>query len=69
MPLYTYRCDPCNLNESERRSVLNRFDAPPCLKCGVETKLIITGSHVAPVTRAGTGSSGLTKRFIASQQH
>ena len=50
---------------SERRSVKERYDSPDCPKCGLETEFKITGTHLAPVTRAGTGSSGLTRRAIA----
>ena len=71
MPFYSYRCDPCGLNKSERRSVAERYDTPLCARCGVETRLVVTGTHLAPVTRAGTGSSGLTKRAKShiSQQY
>ncbi len=70
MPFYQYHCDPCDTDQTEMRSVSDRYDAPLCGRCGLETKLKITGAFVAPVSRAGTGSSGLTKRaraHIASQ--
>ena len=69
--IYTYHCKVCDTDQDERRSVTERFDAPECRKCGLETELKVVGAWIAPVTRAGTGSSGLAKRAkaqVRSQQ-
>ncbi len=68
MPFYTYECDICEAVVTERKPVAERHQAGGCPTCGHLLHLVITGTHLAPINGAGTGHSGLTKRFIASQR-
>lgn len=49
MPIYSYRCEACDIaNVEEFRHVASRNDCPPCPNCGAPTSLnvIASGTNV-----------------------
>lgn len=64
MPIYNYRCEKCQFEFEEIRTIANRRWTDPCPKCGIENTidLILTASPKI-VSSVGTPHSKTDSGF------
>lgn len=42
MPLYEYRCEPCNKERTDIRTIAERHEGPRCDRCKQEMNLVVS---------------------------
>jgi len=71
MPVYSYRCEDCELMIDDITSIAHRNDSRQCLSCGGEMRLKIMPTMVQPVMGGGSFPGyecPVTGEFVTSRK-